>query len=94
MARSFFASTIALVLSAAAIAYESTIATIQTAFSFAENLVRDAVAVFRVEPPFQPGPAPEAKQSLGLVAAKAFLLRLAQRDRPRHDRVWHMCPAN
>lgn len=61
--------------------------------SYVSDFAVNAVHAFKVDPPFQPGPAPEAKQSLGLVAAKAFMLRVAGRGRPTVTPRWRMCPS-
>lgn len=53
-----------------------------------------AVGMFKRSDPHFPERQPEVQERIGLVAAKAFLLRLAQRPRPQDTQLWRMSPAN
>lgn len=93
MARSFLSRSLALVAIACAAVSSAVTSTIDRAFGYARSFAVDVVSAFKVESPFHPGQAPEAKQSLGLVAAKAFKLRVDGRDRPTMTPRWRMCPS-
>ncbi|MBV7457319.1 hypothetical protein KW843_22755 [Acidovorax sp. sif1233] len=48
---------------------------------------------FRVDAVVQPASPNQREPSVALVAAKAFILRLVKRDRPRVTPMWRMCPS-
>lgn len=94
MARSsFLATSIAAVAFAASVFARTATDYVTTAFDYAGRIARTVVEAFKVEPPFHPSEAPQAKQSLGLVAAKAFKQRIEGRDRPNVTPRWRMCPS-
>ncbi len=47
----------------------------------------------RVTPAVQPVSPSQREPSVALVAAKAFILRLVKRERPRVTPMWRMCPS-
>lgn len=48
---------------------------------------------FRMEASVQPASPSQREPSVALVAAKAFILRLVKRERPRVTPLWRMCPS-
>jgi len=61
---------------------------------YARDYFAVAVGMFKRSDPHFPVSAPHATPALGLVQAKAFLMRMAQRPRPEDSSLWRMSPAN
>lgn len=53
-----------------------------------------AVDMFKRSDPHFPERTPQVLERIGLVQAKAYLMRLAQRPRPEDTSLWRMSPAN
>ena len=53
-----------------------------------------AVGMFKRSDPHFPQREPQVLERIGLVQAKAFLMRMAQRPRPEDSSLWRMSPAN
>ena len=91
MKRSFFASiallACAALASVAVATYDRVTSSAISAWANIKAFVAEGVAVVA-------GPAAEVKGSMVfLVQAKAFLLRLAKRERPVLTESWRMCPS-
>ncbi len=61
-------------------------ATVHRAWDFVLDGIRAAPAV-------QPVSLGQREPSVVLVAAKAFILRMVKRERPRVTPMWRMCPS-
>lgn len=53
-----------------------------------------AVGMFKRSAPHFPERGPQVLERIGLVQAKAYLMRMAQRPRPEDTSLWRMSPAN
>jgi len=73
-------------VAAASTAYHSAVTVVHAVCSWAWERIEPVLAKFTSEPSaFRP--------RVAFVAAKAFVLRLAKRERPRISPTWRMCPS-
>lgn len=72
--------------SAAVASRDYVVAAVHRAWDFVVEGLRVTAAVQPVSPS-------QREPSVALVAAKAFILRLVKRERPRVTPMWRMCPS-
>ena len=73
-------------VSAAAASRDYVVAAVHRAWDF-------VIDGFRVRADVQRASPSQDKPRVRLVAAKAFIMRLAKRERPRVTPLWRMCPS-
>lgn len=88
----------ALVFAAAALAFSAAASYVVDTARRISLAVADAftvaVSLFKRSDPHFPERGPQVLERIGLVQAKAYLMRLAQRPRPEDTSLWRMSPAN
>lgn len=89
-----FARLFAAVAIAASAAFSVVVDTAVRFGGRALDYFRVVTSMFKRSDPHFPEREPQVLERIGLVQAKAFLMRMAQRPRPEDSSLWRMSPAN